>query len=152
MKVRPAESGDLEAILQLEQRTANAPHWTRAAYRQALDSAEHCLFVVGQSGIHGFSAGSVAAGEAELESVVVDLNSRRHGVGRELCEAVVLWAREAGAHSITLEVRSSSTGAVTLYRSLGFREFGFRPSYYTAPADDALILRLSLRLSVEQPN
>lgn len=57
--------------------------------------------------------------------ICVHLGHWRRGHGRALLEALIAWARQAGAvHKIELSVRASNAGAVALYRSLGFVEEG----------------------------
>ena len=41
---------------------------------------------------------------------------------------------------LSLEVRPSNTGAVALYRRLGFEEAGRRRDFYRDPREDGLIL------------
>ena len=105
----------------------------------------------------GFAVGSVlcigAAGGsdgAELESVAVEDSFRRRGVGRLLCNEVIAWSGHQGASHIDLEVRAESSGAIALYRSLGFVALGRRPRYYQSPDEDALMMRLALHHSPAQ--
>jgi ribosomal-protein-alanine N-acetyltransferase len=81
---------------------------------------------------------------AELESVVVSANSRRAGIGRALCRAVLDWSRSQGATELVLEVRAASSAAIALYAGLGFTLAARRPRYYRDPDDDALLMRLHL--------
>jgi ribosomal-protein-alanine N-acetyltransferase len=45
-----------------------------------------------------------------------------------------------GGRHMTLEVRESNIPAQNLYNKLGFSSVGKRPCYYTAPAEDAVIM------------
>jgi ribosomal-protein-alanine N-acetyltransferase len=67
---------------------------------------------------------------------------RHKGIAR----ALVLQALEAGvaqaAMRAVLEVRASNHAAHALYRSLGFRDVSTRPTYYTNPIEDALLMEL----------
>jgi ribosomal-protein-alanine N-acetyltransferase len=98
--------------------------------------------------ILGFAIGAVQRSakerEAELESVVVEPEWRRRGVGRLLCTAVLDWAAGQGAEIVRLEVRAHSAGPQALYRQLGFTVAGVRPRYYTHPDDDAVCLQRAL--------
>lgn len=171
--LRPAATADIDSIQALERGTDNAPHWSKTAYEAILASADsglrytegiqRCLFVAEKDGeILGFAVGllhpkfepndAASASRslvpdrvAELESVVVSMNSLRAGIGRDLCCAVFEWCRTRGATEVILEVRATSSGAVALYTNLGFVRAGRRPRYYSEPDDDALILRLTLR-------
>ena len=46
------------------------------------------------------------------------------------------------AKRAVLEVRASNHAAHALYRSLGFRDVTTRPTYYTNPIEDALLMEL----------
>ena len=90
-----------------------------------------------------------AAGEeilAELESVAVDPRERRKGAGRALCVAVMVWCKRMGAGTMELEVRAGGEAAIALYEGLGFVKTGQRRSYYREPVDDALLMKLDLRI------
>lgn len=147
MSVRPVEIRwggleDLAAVVALDCASESAPHWSQQAYRAALLGQDgRCLIVADDSGVCGFAVGSVVAGAAELETVVVTMERRRQGLGRELVKAVIAWARTAPAQSISLEVRAGSLGAIALYESLGFCAVARRKSYYAMPTEDALIMR-----------
>ena len=155
MTVRLAGAADLEAVIQLERATANAPHWAASEYAAMLVPASasgevrRCLFVAeSELGLIGFAVGKVIGigleSSSELESVAVGSTARRAGVGRALCAAVIGWCRAQGTAAIELEVRAASAGAIALYSSLGFAVEGRRPRYYQEPADDAVLMRLKL--------
>jgi ribosomal-protein-alanine N-acetyltransferase len=153
MQIRLARSADLDAVIRLERTAAEAPHWAEAEYAAMLvagmDAIRRCLFVAETDGrLIGFAVGKVIGvgpgSSAELESVAVDLEARRGGVGRALCLAVIGWCRGQGAETMELEVRAASAGAIELYVGLGFVAVGGRRRYYFAPADDAVLMRLKL--------
>ncbi|GHF69187.1 hypothetical protein GCM10010218_58210 [Streptomyces mashuensis] len=66
---------------------------------------------------------------AELEKVAVDAAAQGHGVGRALTAALVADARRAGVEVLTLDARGDNLTALSLYRSLGFTEYGRLPDY-----------------------
>ena len=53
-------------------------------------------------------------------------------------------ARAAGCRAVLLEVRASNDAARALYTRHGFTTAGRRRRYYTAPVEDALVMRLPL--------
>ncbi len=70
--------------------------------------------------------GTVAAiptgnGEFELAKMAVEPEAQGRGVGRLLVEAVIMFAREAGAHTLILLTHSTLRPALHLYEKLGFR-------------------------------
>lgn len=150
--IRLATTEDLPRVLALDRATESTPHWPAAEYMAALQ-AYRCLFVAERQTtphLAGFAAGRITvigtggatADSAELESVAVAAASRRKGVGRALCRAVIDWAIRHGAPAIDLEVRSRGEGPIALYRQLGFVVVGRRVNYYRDPPDDALLMRL----------
>jgi ribosomal-protein-alanine N-acetyltransferase len=148
--VRRASPADLEAILAIEQACDEAPHWSRASWLAALSEDERteparASFVAeSNNGIIGFSVFSCMGKLAELESIAVSIPARCQGVGRALCRRGMDWSRNRGTGTIELEVRASSSGALVLYRSLGFIEQGRRRGYYREPTEDAVLMAAAL--------
>jgi [ribosomal protein S18]-alanine N-acetyltransferase len=151
--IRPARAEDVEQIIELERRVAEAPHWRRAEYEgivfQSGEQAgvRRCLLVAEMDReVAGFAvAKMVSAAElGEVESVAVRPSTRRMGVGMQLCREVVEWCRRQGAVRMELEVRAGNVGARTLYEKLGFAVEGVRRGYYTQPVDDAVLMQLDL--------
>ncbi|MGZ4788221.1 MAG: GNAT family N-acetyltransferase [Terriglobales bacterium] len=58
----------------------------------------------------------------ELAKMAVDEAYRGQGIGRSLIAAAVDWARGRGLHRLYLETNHTLTPAITLYRSMGFRD------------------------------
>lgn len=83
-------------------------------------------------------------GAADLLTIATVPEHRRQGVARSLLEAAVACARAAGCPALLLEVRESNTAAQRLYLGRGFKPLGRRRRYYTAPVEDALVMRLNL--------
>lgn len=146
--VRAAGVADLKGVVALERGADEAPHWSEAEYAAIVrgGAVRRCLFVAeAEGGLVGFAVGKVIdASVAELESVAVRAEVRRRGVGRALCGAVTEWCRAEGTAALELEVRAASAGAIALYAGLGFVEVGLRRGYYTAPMEDAVLMRLEL--------
>ncbi len=59
---------------------------------------------------------------AGLSSVYVAEESRRRGVARSLCDALLAWASERGATRAYVQVLAENTAATRLYESTGFSE------------------------------
>ncbi|MGD0442600.1 MAG: GNAT family N-acetyltransferase [Edaphobacter sp.] len=156
LHLRNAGPQDLDAVVALERNTAEAPHWTEVEYAaivnddRSLDAlVRRCLLLAeSESRLIGFAVGKiVGSGEgtaAELESLVVEEATRRLGVGRALCTAVIAWSRQQGAEALELEVRAGSAGPIALYTGVGFVVAGHRRAYYREPVEDAVLMRLNL--------
>lgn len=61
-------------------------------------------------------------GFVTLVNVIVDERYRGQGYGRKLCETLLAYAKEAGAHTAYLQVVQSNRVAVGLYESLGYEK------------------------------
>lgn len=82
------------------------------------------------------------AERAEIKRLYVRLAFRGSGVGRALTEHVLAAARRAGYRRVCLDTLPSMTGALSLYRSLGFVEV---EPYCHNPVPGALFLGRELR-------
>jgi ribosomal-protein-alanine N-acetyltransferase len=150
--IRKLAAEDLDEVLVLAADSLEAPHWNRRDYEQIL-SAEaserllRCGLVADSGGkVAGFAVASWLRQEtvAEVEGLFVEMDCRRQGVGSALIGACMAWAANAGAAAVRLEVRASNTAAHALYRRHGFSTAGLRRGYYSAPAEDALVLQAPL--------
>ncbi len=65
---------------------------------------------------------------AELGKVTTHPSTRGLGLGRVVVAAAVDHARTAGLEVVYLGVRGNNLGAIELYESLGFREWGRLPN------------------------
>lgn len=95
----------------------------------------------------GFITFREAADEAELITLAVKPRHRRGGVGRSLVDAMLRQLYANRVASVFLEVGPENEDALSLYRRVGFRKVGERPSYYAhraGPAKHALIMRLDM--------
>jgi [ribosomal protein S18]-alanine N-acetyltransferase len=86
--------------------------------------------------------------EVTLLDVAVRGTRRREGHGRALVEALLVWAKEAGARLCLLEVRTSNTAARSLYATLGFEEVNVRRRYYE-DGEDAVEMHATLAVPIQ---
>ena len=148
-RVRPMEAADIESVMEIVATTDHAPQWGRAAYVAALDPGNQprrvAVVAEEETGLAGFVVVALLpGGEAELESIVTALPHQRRGVARELFAVLKAELRRQGIREVMLEVREGNHSAQGFYRFLGFREEGRRPAYYSEPAEDAVLMRLTL--------
>ena len=93
-------------------------------------AVELCAFVNGQlagtAGIEPVGTKDKVKHRADF-GISVDRAYWRKGIGRALTDACIQCAKQAGYAQIELNVVSTNTGAIALYRSAGFAEYGRNP-------------------------
>ncbi len=92
----------------------------------------------------GMVLARVAADEAEILTLAVPPETRRHGSGSALLAAAEAGAAEAGARTMYLEVAEHNHPARTLYAGAGYALAGRRRGYYR-DGSNALLLRKPIR-------
>lgn len=149
--IEPATVESLPDILQIEEACFSAP-WTRKMFHAELSGNPFAHFLlakqvpplgeVGSISLVGYLCFWVVFEEVRLMNLAVIESMRHKGIAR----ALVIQALEVGlaqaARCAVLEVRASNHAAHALYRSLGFRDVTIRPTYYTNPIEDALLMEL----------
>ena len=85
-----------------------------------------------------------AADVARVYQVWVTPDARGLGVGRQLLQAIIDWARSRGVRRLELGVTPSHPAAVRLYRSAGFVDAG--PAEPLRPASSIMSQPMLLRL------
>lgn len=83
-------------------------------------------------------------GDADLLTIATAARARRRGLARLMLDHLIAQAREAGCGAILLEVSASNEPAQALYLARGFEPIGRRRRYYSAPTEDAVVMRLAL--------
>ena len=133
--LRGAEQDDADIISRLH--SENFAHgWSSGEIGRLLaENNTNCAVVDVYGGFRtkrpvGFNMVRTAADEAEILSIAVDRNFRRHGVGRMLVEASLRQLAFDGIERLFLEVDEANYPALALYGRLGFKQVGQRQGYY----------------------
>jgi ribosomal-protein-alanine N-acetyltransferase len=82
--------------------------------------------------------------EVQITNIALHPDFRGRGIGETVLSVILKEVSGKGATFVTLEVRSSNTPAVSLYRKLGFKVLGIRKGYYGNPVEDAYVMGLAL--------
>jgi ribosomal-protein-alanine N-acetyltransferase len=96
----------------------------------------------------GFVLARVAAEEAELLTLCVLPEHRRHGIATALLDDAMRYAARLGARAMFLEVEETNEAGRMLYAARGFAAVGRRPYYYRRPNSvpvAALVMRVALK-------
>jgi len=68
---------------------------------------------------------------ANVWNILVDRAYRRRGLGRELMNRAIAWARAQGLRAITLETQTNNLAACRFYQALGFKLCGIDDHFYS---------------------
>lgn len=82
---------------------------------------------------------------AEVYNIAVKEKRRKQGIGDMLINDLIEICRKKNIAEIFLEVRKSNKTARGFYSKKNFKEIAERKNYYTAPIDDAIIMRCVLK-------
>ncbi|MDB4029590.1 ribosomal protein S18-alanine N-acetyltransferase [Gammaproteobacteria bacterium] len=144
MKIRPASSEDLPAILTIENLTNKIP-WTQEQFLSSIEVGHYSVVIENKEGVVGFAIYSPIIPESHLLNIAIIPSSQGQGLGRQLLQKVIMQNKILGVKSITLEVRISNHSAITLYKSEGFTKDAIRPDYYSGDTrEDALLMSIWL--------
>lgn len=143
--IRPMRHADIDAVLEIEARAYRFP-WSRTIFGDCLIAGYFANVIELDGQVAGYSILSTAAAEAHILNLCIDPARQRRGLGRQLLEHLLDYARDIGVERIFLEVRPSNEAAVQLYASAGFVRLGVRKSYYRAAdgREDAMVLVLEM--------
>jgi len=136
--LRELTTSDLEAAVAIETAVYSQP-WSKGVFEDELAQPNRVYLGVDVDGRLGGYGGVMLVGdEAHITTVVVHPDHRQGRLGTRVMLGLVDAALDAGARSLTLEVRSSNTAAQGLYRRFGMAPVGVRKGYYLD--EDAVIM------------
>lgn len=143
MTVVPMEERHLDTLAEIEKACFHTP-WSADMLREELGKG---IFLVAEQdgAVAGYVSCQTVLDEGYITNVAVSPDCRRQGIGRALIAELTERAKRAGLAFVTLEARASNAPAITLYEGAGFRRVGVRKNFYTAPAEDAVLMTLFLK-------
>jgi RimJ/RimL family protein N-acetyltransferase len=160
MMVRRAEPRDAHGLKELADAVGAEPEgwlvttngWRDAAderrYLRAIRRYPNAAVYVAEDGEEIVGRLSIARDQHPASRHVADLglmvaqSHRRRGIGTQLLDAAVQWARQAGVRKLELHVFPWNTGAIALYERFGFVKEGYRNAHYRRGDDyvDAVLM------------
>ena len=128
LRVRTAEPGDIDALMELEHRVFATDRLSRRSLRRFLKSPTAEVLVAEEAGGHLAGTAIVLfrprSAVARLYSIAVAPHMGGRGVGPMLLAAAEAAAIARDCGSIRLEVHETNHAAISRYRKSGYREFG----------------------------
>ncbi len=144
LQYRQFEEGDLYEVLQLANRTLDESYEGGLFLHFARLYPEAFVVAEADGEIVGFILGTVQrAYEARILALAVEPEWRRRGIASRLVNRFLETFERYGVKRITLEVRMSNQGALSLYEDLGFEKKGTLEGYY-GDDEDAYVMARTL--------
>lgn len=130
----------LNGVMEVEHNSFTHP-WTKSGFIDEMEKeSSFCYVALDNDTVVGFAVLETVLDEGNLLDIAVDEKHRRQGIARELFKELLKVADEKKLSFITLEVRESSTPAISLYEAHGFERVGVRKNYYSKPTENAVLM------------
>ncbi len=134
-----ADCKDISDIARLEKICFSDP-WSENAILESMKASTHFFVAKIENKTVGYIGISAILDEGYITNVAVDPEFRRKGVATYLINRVFSLARKKALSFVSLEVRKSNSGAISLYNRHLFKEEGMRKNFYENPREDAIIM------------
>ena len=141
---------DIDPVLHLETVLFEAEAWSAAMFWSELAEPGSRRYYVAcppddRDVVIGY-AGLCAYGDqvSYVQTIGVDPDHQRHGIGALLLEQLLEDARALGCARVDLEVRAGNHAAIQLYEKYGFEQIGIRRRYYQPSGADAIVMSARL--------
>jgi ribosomal-protein-alanine N-acetyltransferase len=144
--LREFKKTDLNAVLPIEEAAHISP-WTRETFETCFRSGCKGWLIENENKVVAFIVVSLHADECHILNLCVARENQRQGLGRQLLDHALQYAKSIGITIAYLEVRRSNTRAISLYRQQRFQLIGERKAYYVTVNgyEDALIFAKNLQ-------
>jgi [ribosomal protein S18]-alanine N-acetyltransferase len=144
--IRRANTTDAAALIALENSVFQSDRMSARQFRRHLHApAQTTQFLIAERDAVVLGAACIffrhAQRLARLYSLAVAPIARGQGIGEALLRASIAHARQHGAQSLRLEVRTDNTSAIALYEKLGFAKIAHLAHYYADQGDGERWLR-----------
>lgn len=134
--IRPAVTTDIDELLRLENACFDHDLLSRTDFRNALRASRSLVLVQADGDrLAAYALLRMKGRQGHLQSLAVDPEARRRGLGRALIAAAEEAAQARGARHMQLELREDNGAAEALYESLGYRHHGTWLAYYEDQSD-----------------
>ncbi len=137
--IRPMKKGDSSAVAEIEKQCFSSP-WSQHAIEESFENGTLFFVAESKNGIIGYCGVQITLDEAYVYNIATSPMYRGFGVGTALTKTLIECAKQNGAAFVSLEVRESNQGAISIYEKVGFKVAGKRKNFYSAPREDGIIM------------
>lgn len=129
---KPASENDFDEILRLEEESFNS--YDRLDRETLLELftefREGFNIIIADGEAAGYSVFLIEDGDGYIESIAVNSNYRRRGLGILALKYMMNCLKDRGFKNVNLHVRMDNIAAMSLYEKEGFVRTGIVPGFY----------------------
>lgn len=140
VEIRPAEPGDIDALLIVERQCFHVPHYAfymfdRRAFQHYLHDPDSLFLVaVLDERLAGYVLGPIETRRVppagHIDSIAVLPQAQRRGIGSRLLRSFLEQARQHGCELVTLEVSTANEAGLAFFARHGFHKVRLLRHYY----------------------
>ena len=138
---------DVEAIMKIQEACygGTAPWGRLVVYNEIQSPYSFFLLATRYGEPVAFIAVSLKRGQMHITNVATQPSFQKQGLASFLIESVADIGRQLGQAMMSLEVRVSNTGAIRLYKQLGFKKVYVKKKYYQDNGEDAFEMHYKIK-------
>lgn len=138
-KIRPATIEDVSRIMCLEEGAIPHP-WQRSEIEKLITEENKCAFVTEKNGhIVCYIGCDIVLDEGNIGNLVTEEEERGKGLATAILKRLLEYLKERGVRIVYLEVESTNTPALLVYKKCGFRSYNIRKGYFGVNRDAILM-------------
>ena len=138
-KIRPATAEDVDRIMCLEKGAIPHP-WQRNEIEKLITEENKCAFVTEKNGhIACYIGCDIVLDEGNIGNLVTEEEERGKGLATAILKRLLEYLKERGVKKVYLEVESTNTAALVVYKKCGFKSYNIRKGYFGAGRDAILM-------------
>jgi len=143
----PMTNQHIDALMPYEKSMFGTEAWTRSGYRSELADTTLRYYIAAEDEdgrLLGWAGVMIVAEDAQILTIGVIPEMRRHGIGQQLLDALLAEARRREATAVFLEVRVDNEAAQQLYKHNDFSILRVRRGYYDHGRVDAVEMQRAI--------
>lgn len=146
MEIFRADKNSTESLFSrlsdLDKQCVGNDGWSAESFKSEAEKDNGIvLYFMKNDDVTGLICGYFAADEADITSVAVAPEYRRHGIAAKLMHEFLETLPNV-TKCIFLEVRESNSAAIALYEKFGFEKLSIRKNFYSFPDENAVVMQL----------
>ena len=147
-QILPLSESDLPSMMRIERGVFEYP-WSASLMKDSILSAHTETWGVfsADEQLIGFVIISSIFDEAEILNFAIARDKQKQGFGQKLLAYIMNHLAYKEIQKLFLEVRVTSTPAISIYKKYGFEQISIRKNYYRVgdSHEDALVLQATLQ-------